>query len=87
MTIHLAHDKEDFARTFGLEYYGLVWHFRAGQNRRAADRRFRQLGPVRTASLSLQAVSEAEFGGIFGRVKAEGIAYLRAAPRLLAQRP
>lgn len=84
MTIHLDHtivparDKEAsarfFARIFGLEYDGPVSHFAPVRINDQLTIDFDNWDEFERHHYAFK-VSEAEFDGIFDRVKAEGIAY------------
>jgi catechol 2,3-dioxygenase-like lactoylglutathione lyase family enzyme len=84
MTIHLdhtivpAHDKESsarfFARIFGLSYDGPMSHFAPVRINDPLTIDFDNWDQFERHHYAFK-VSEAEFDGIFDRVKAEGIAY------------
>ena len=84
MTIHLdhtvvpAHDKEAsarfFARIFGLEYNGPVSHFAPVRINDQLTIDFDNWEKFERHHYAFK-VSEAEFDGIYGRVRGEGLTY------------
>ena len=84
MTIHLdhtivpAHDKEQsarfFARIFGLEYQGPVSHFAPVRINDQLTIDFDNRDEFEHHHYAFK-VSEAEFDGIYDRVRGEGLAY------------
>ena len=77
-TIIPAHDHEAsarfFARIFGLEYRGAISHFAPVQINEATTLDFDERTNFEPHHYAFK-VSDAEFDAIFGRVKAEGLAY------------
>jgi catechol 2,3-dioxygenase-like lactoylglutathione lyase family enzyme len=77
-TIVPAHDKEQsarfFARIFGLEYKGPVSHFAPVRINETLTIDFDDWDSFERHHYAFK-VSEAEFDGIFERVRAEGILY------------
>jgi len=77
-TIVPAHDKvasaEFFARVFGLDYKGPHSHFAPVQVNDGLTLDFDERGQFEPHHYAFM-VSEAEFDQIFGRVKAEALAY------------
>ena len=77
-TIVPAHDKEEsarfFARIFGLEYQGPVSHFAPVRINESLTIDFDNWDNFERHHYAFK-VGEAEFDGIFDRVRAEGIAY------------
>ena len=84
MTIHLdhtivpAHDNEEsarfFARIFGLEYEGPVSHFAPVRINETLTIDFDNWDKFERHHYAFK-VGDAEFDGIYDRVKAEGLAY------------